>query len=125
MQQRSFYLKLVEIRVKEEINYLNIGGKPTNLYICHSDDKLDKLQEDVSHLQQLIPDLKIPSIDEEQNNPEEAKSVYESCTKVIPNQDINQYPLLFKENIAMVLKKPLGHEIMGHINTDYLHYIFF
>lgn len=87
------------------------GGKPTNLYICHSDDKLDKFTKKMYHdkLQQLIPDLKIPSINEEQNNPEEAKSVYESCTKILisKTRDINQYPLLFKENISYGFRRNL------------------
>ncbi len=87
------------------------GGKPTNLYICHLDDKLDKFTKRMFHdkLQQLIPDLKIPSIDEEKNHPEEAKSIYESCTRILisKTRDTSEYQLLFKENINYGFRRNL------------------
>jgi len=49
--------------------------------------------------QDLLPDLKIPTKEEELKNKDQADQIYESCTAFLRNKsrDTDKYPLVFEE----------------------------
>jgi hypothetical protein len=76
------------------------GGKPTNWVLRHQDTTNRVL---LAHrhkkLQNLLPDLKIPTLEEEQTDPETADEVYEACTTFLreKTRDQKKFPLVFEE----------------------------
>lgn len=87
------------------------GGKPTNMILRHSNDHLDVHTKKRLHtkLEQKIPNIKIPTHEEEQENIQEADAIYDSCTKYLisKTRDSNKYSLLFKENINYGFRRNL------------------
>lgn len=87
------------------------GGKPTTLILRHSNDHLDVHTKKRFHtkLEQVIPDIKIPSPEEEQKDLHAADCIYDSCSKYLisKTRDTNKYPLLFKENINYGFRRNL------------------
>lgn len=88
---------------KEYALYKSWGGPPTTRFLRHSNTEFNSVRRTRCHnkLQQMIPDIKIPSVEEEKNNPKLADEIYEACVKYIISQtrDIDKYPLLYKENV--------------------------
>lgn len=79
------------------------GGKPTTVWLRHSDRNLDALTKQRYHtfLSQHILDLKLPTPSEETADPISADAYYESAVKWLLEytRDKKIYPLVFEENI--------------------------
>ncbi|NLI13806.1 hypothetical protein [Pelotomaculum propionicicum] len=79
------------------------GGAPTTRLLRHSNIEFNSLQRTRNHkkLQLMIPDIKIPTFEEEQNNPKLADETYEACVKYLisKTRDADKYPLIYKENV--------------------------
>jgi hypothetical protein len=96
---------------KEKELFEHWGGKPTNTILRHSNNHLDVHTKKRFHtkLEQIIPDIKIPTAEEEQKNPQAADAIYDSCTKylIAKTRDSSKYFLLFKENINYGFRRNL------------------
>ncbi len=96
---------------KESGLYEFWGGKPTNMILRHSDNYLDTHTKKRFHakLEQIISDIKIPTQEEEQENPQAADDIYDSCTRylIAKTRDANKYSLLLKENINYGFRRNL------------------
>ncbi len=90
-------------RKKEQQLYKLWGGKPTTIWLRHSDRNLDALTKQRYHafLSKQVLDLKLPSSSEEAANPLSADDCYESSVKWLLEytRDKKKYPLVFEENI--------------------------
>lgn len=79
------------------------GGVPTTIILRHSDSRLDKNTKTryMSKLEELIPNFKMVSHQEEVDNPESADEMYRSAANFLREHTRNpeDYPLVFKENI--------------------------
>jgi len=89
---------------KKEANlWESWGGPPTTRFLRHLNNEFNSVQRTRCHnkLQTIIPDINIPSVEEEQNNPQLADAVYEVYVKylIIKTRDTNKYPLVYKENV--------------------------
>ncbi len=91
-------------KIKEPILNEYFGGKPTTQVLRHRDSTLDSYTKKRYHeiLSQKIPNIIIPSLQEELNNPKDADEIYESCSKYLisKTRDTSKFNLLFKENIS-------------------------
>jgi hypothetical protein len=87
---------------KEKALFEHWGGKPTTIILRHSNDHLDVHTKKRFHtkLEHIIPDIKIPTPEEEQKNLQAADATYDSCAKylIAKTRDSRKYFLLFKEN---------------------------
>ena len=90
-------------RKKEQQLYKLWGGKPTTIWLRHSDRNLDALTKQRYHafLSKQVLDLKLPSSSEEAANPLSADDCYESSVKWLLEytRDKKKHPLVFEENI--------------------------
>jgi hypothetical protein len=88
---------------KERALYERWGGKPTTAYLRHRDETVSPTLKQRRHqrLQRLAPDLVLPSIRAEAENPAEADDRYEAATKVLiqRTRDKEKYHVLFQELI--------------------------
>jgi hypothetical protein len=113
-------------RKKEQQLYEVWGGKPTTVWLRHSDRNLDALTKQRYHafLSKNIPDLKLPTSNEETTNPLGADDYYESAVKWLLEytRDKRKYPLVFEENINygfhrnMLALKPVIYPIKWFIH---------
>jgi hypothetical protein len=96
---------------KEKGLFESWGGKPTSIILRHSNDHLDVHTKKRLHakLEQTIPNIKIPTHEEEQENIQAADAIYDSCTKYLisKTRDSNKYSLLLKENINYGFRRNL------------------
>ncbi len=96
---------------KEKKLFEHWGGKPTNMILRHSNNHLDVHTKKRFHtkLEQVIPDMKIPTPEEELEDLYAADFIYDSCTKYLisKTRDTNKYHLLFKENINYGFRRNL------------------
>ena len=96
---------------KEKKLFEHWGGKPTNMILRHSNNHLDVHTKKRFHtkLEQVIPDMKIPTPEEELEDLYSADCIYDSCTKYLisKTRDTNKYHLLFKENINYGFRRNL------------------
>lgn len=96
---------------KENGLFKHWGGKPTSMILRHSNDHLDIHTKKRFHtkLEQTIPDIKIPTYEEETENLQAADEIYDSCTKFLisKTRDTSKYSLLFKENINYGFRRNL------------------
>ena len=90
--------KSLEISLFEEW-----GGKPSTAMLRHRDGRVNASTKDRYHsfLSQQIPDLRMPSVDGERQNPAAADEIYESaCNWLIENtRDRERFRLVFEENM--------------------------
>jgi hypothetical protein len=79
------------------------GGFPSKTLLRHVDDEIDPVTTERYHraAEKLINGLKIPSPQEETENPLGADNAYESISKLLlpKTRDKNQFSLLFNENV--------------------------
>ena len=70
---------------KEKKLFEHWGGKPTNMILRHSNNHLDVHTKKRFHtkLEQVIPDMKIPTPEEELEDLYAADCIYDSCTKYL------------------------------------------
>jgi hypothetical protein len=90
-------------KLRERDLYERWGGKPTTAYLRHRDKTVSPMLKQRRHqrLQRLAPDLVLPSVCAEAENPGEADDCYEAATKVLiqRTRDKEKYQVLFQELI--------------------------
>lgn len=88
---------------KEKELYQRWGGMPTTAYLRHRDRAVNTVVKARRHqrLQRLVPDLVLPSVRAEAENPADADERYEAATKVLiqRTRDREKYHVLFQELI--------------------------
>lgn len=88
-------------KAKEPLLFELWGGAPTTLLLSHEDTTIDELTKRRYHkkLQKALPDLRIPTREEEQKDQANAYNVYKSCTAYLRNKsrDTKKYNLVFDE----------------------------
>jgi hypothetical protein len=88
---------------KESALYEQWGGKPTTAFLRHRDQTVSHMLKQRRHrrLQRLAPDLVLPSVRAEAENPAEADQIYDTATKVLiqRTRDKEKYYVLFQELI--------------------------
>lgn len=86
---------------KENHLHKSWGGKPTTMLLRHH-ETLNRpvLERRHNKLQEIVPGIRMPSHQEEQENPAAADEVYEACTKFLleKTRDKDRFPLVFEEN---------------------------
>ncbi|MBD2505148.1 hypothetical protein [Anabaena azotica] len=88
---------------KEAELFQSWGGKPTTQKLRHRNTSNKAiLERRHKKLQLLIPDIHIPTLLEENSNPQEADEIYELCTKFLIDQtrDVSRFNLIFEENCS-------------------------
>jgi hypothetical protein len=90
-------------KLKEQSLYRRWGGMPTTTYLRHRNQTVSATVRTRRHqrLQRLAPDLILPSVRAEADNPDEADERYEAATKVLiqRTRDKEKYGVLFQELI--------------------------
>lgn len=96
---------------KENGLFKHWGGKPTSMILRHSTDHLDIHTKKRFHaiLEKKIPNIKIPTHEEEMEDLQAADVIYDSCTKFLisKTRDASKYSLLLKENINYGFRRNL------------------
>lgn len=102
----------------EETLYSEWGGKPTTVLLRHRDNQIDSTTKARLHsrLGTKVSNLQLPSIVEENNDPQQADVIYNSAVLWLRSntQDNSKYPRLHEENIIYGFRrnllglKPLG-----------------
>lgn len=88
---------------KENSLYKLWGGAPTTQILRHKDETLDSITKKRYHkfLENNINGLKLPTVEDEEKNPNEADKAYQSAVKWLreKTRDKKKYYLIFQENI--------------------------
>lgn len=97
------------------------GGKPTTIMLRHRDRRIEVQTKLRLHkrLDEKVPDIKIPSYEQEVKNPEMADRIYDSAVAWLRSstRDKDQFPRLYEDNISYGFRrnllglKPLGLSI--------------
>lgn len=78
------------------------GGKPTTCILRHRDPFLDRTTRERYHnkLARLVEGIKMPTVEQEAEDPNAADWIYDSCTAFLRAQtrDAKEFPLVFQEN---------------------------
>lgn len=85
---------------KENELWKNWGGAPSTQYLRHHGQTNKTTVKRIhAKLQQIIPEIDMPTADFEAAQPEKADEVYEECTRVMRDRTRNKerFPLIFKE----------------------------
>ncbi len=87
---------------KEAALFQTWGGKPTTRILRHRDSSLDRTTRERYHskLAGLVEGIKIPTAQQEAEDPNAADSIYDSCVAFLRSQtrDVIKFPLVFQEN---------------------------
>jgi hypothetical protein len=87
------------------------GGKPSVVLLRHRDSRIDEHTKTRyrAFLKGKLPQLTLPSADEERANPEAADAVYQSVTTWLLTQtrDTKRFAILFRENISFGFRRNL------------------
>jgi hypothetical protein len=87
------------------------GGKPSTVMLRHTSKSLNALTLARYHerLRQLLPDLLVPSAEQEMQNPTAADTVYESCADYLRTRtkDTTRYERLFSQNVSFGYRRNL------------------
>jgi hypothetical protein len=98
-------------RRKEQELFASWGGTPTTRQLSHLFSALDTktLARYHSKLQALVPDLKLPTKDDELRNPSAAWEAYESSVLFLreKTRDRRKYPLVLSENTSYGFRRNL------------------
>lgn len=94
------------------------GGAPTTQLLRHRTPESNPVLRERYHqkLRELQPDLVIPTLEEEDQEPQKADHIYEACVRhlIIRTRDRGQYPLLFGENVNYGFRRNLwGMKLFG------------
>lgn len=96
---------------REPVLFRRWGGTPTTLILSHGSTWLDAqtLARYHAKLQGLLPALHLPSGAEEQQDPDGARSTYESCVQYLreATRDHDRFLLVFAENISYGFRRNL------------------
>ena len=78
------------------------GGMPTTVYLRHKDAHINPVSKSRYHtiLTGLLPDLALPSKEQERKDPDQADAIYSSCADFLRERtrDKDRFPLVFQEN---------------------------
>jgi hypothetical protein len=107
-------------KLKELELYELWGGKPSSQILRHTNNYLDSPTKARYHklLSKQLPDLQLPTVEQEQNDIKQADQVYASCTRYLisKTRDTEKFALLIKENINYGFRRNLwGMKIWGLI----------
>ncbi|HXP51353.1 MAG TPA: hypothetical protein VN922_15455 [Bacteroidia bacterium] len=98
-------------KLKEPELHKFFGGKPTTQILRHNNSHIDSITKRRYHdiLLQKIPGIQIPTLQEENQNKNNADAIYESCVKFLisKTRDTKKFNLLFKENINYGFRRNL------------------
>ena len=98
-------------RRKQETLWEQWGGPPTTIHLRHRTSPLNPLTLDRYHekLRTLRPELKIPTREQEETDPQGADDAYESCVDSLraATQDSNQFPRVFSDNVNYGFRRNL------------------
>ena len=87
------------------------GGYPTTIILRHQDNSLNNYVKSRYHnfLNQNVPDINLPTISEESNNPQLADEIYSSSIDWLKEQrrDKDKYNLLYEELIQYGFRRNL------------------
>lgn len=105
-------------RKTEQHLFKKWGGKPTTLWLSHSDNKLDIHTKARYHgfLTEHVDNWTAPSPEEESKDPCAARIAYDSAVKWLleRTRDQEKFSLVFKENISYGFRRNLlGLKILG------------
>jgi hypothetical protein len=96
---------------KEDVLRFAWGGMPTTiaLRIRHSWIDRQTLARWRQNLTSLVPDMKLPSEEEEQQKPKAADEAYETCCRYLREvtRDKTRFPLVFAENVNYGFRRNL------------------
>lgn len=96
---------------KEPELFKDFGGKPTTQIMRYRNTYLDSVTKNRYRnlLEQKISGLQMPSAEEENNNPDKADEVYNSCARFLisKTRDTQKYYLLYKENVSYGFRRNL------------------
>jgi|DewCreStandDraft_4_1066084.scaffolds.fasta_scaffold25753_2 hypothetical protein len=88
---------------KEDSLFRAWGGTPTTQFLRHRSDHLSPVTRRRYHaaLEALVPNVKLPSREEEAADPTAADQVYMACVDWLreATRDRSQFPLVFSENV--------------------------
>lgn len=98
-------------KVLEERLYQAWGGKPSATMLRHNDSRLPKPTKDRyrTFLNNAVPGLTLASLQEEEENPEQADARYDSANRWLleHTRDHVRFNLLFKENMNYGFRRNL------------------
>jgi hypothetical protein len=88
----------------KEINlWKSWDGPPTTRFLRHRDIQFNSIRKMRCHgiFHDLIPDINIPTMEEEMSDPLKADQIYEACTRflIAKTRDTKKFSLVYKENI--------------------------
>ena len=97
--------------LKQNALFENWGGAPTTQLLRHRDIWLDPVTKARYHklLEKIVPDVKMPTVQEEIDDPKKADAIYAGCTRYVitKTRDTKKFPLIFKENISYGFRRNL------------------
>lgn len=106
---------------KQEYLFDLWGGRPTTQSLRYKNaPNRTTLERRHKKLQELLPDIVIPTAAQEENDPKEADEVYKTCTDFLKSKtrDKKKFPLIFKENCSYGFRRNLwGMKPIGITTT--------
>lgn len=98
-------------KTREGELYKSWGGKPSVALLRYADQRIDEQTKDRyrAFLKAKLPQLALPTRDEEQARPAEADRAYESVTAWLLTQtrDTKTFSILFRENVSFGFRRNL------------------
>ena len=94
------------------------GGAPTTQLLRHRNLETNPVLRERYHqkLKELQPDIEIPTLEEEEQDPQRADHTYEACIRhlITRTRDRKQFPLIFHENVNYGFRRNLwGLKLFG------------
>jgi hypothetical protein len=87
------------------------GGKPSVAFVRHRDNRLNSVTKSRYHqfLQKNVPHFKLPSREEEEENPVAADDIYQTATDWLlsKTRDTTKFRLIFEENMNYGFRRNL------------------
>ncbi len=98
-----------------------LGARPTTILLRHSDTRLNADVKRRYHrcLEDVVPDVRLPTPREETEDPETADQIYDSCTTYMleRTRDREAFPLVFKELVSYGMVRNLTAMKPGAIGS--------
>jgi hypothetical protein len=96
---------------KEPWLFAQWDGKPTTQLLRHRESYLDASTKERYQraLEELVPDMHLPSREAEAGNPDDADAKYDSCVRLLreKTRDSKAFPLVFAENVNYGFRRNL------------------
>lgn len=98
-------------KAREPWLFMRWGGKPTTVMLRYSDTRLNVYTRARYHkrLSAMLPEINLPTAEQEKANPAEADAAYASCGDYIlsKTRDKERFHLLFQENVNYGFRRNL------------------